>query len=134
MVSLFGAAGLAPHPLSVVPFVVLLLAVALLPLLITHWWHTNRNKALVSAALACGEEAEPVRRELARVRQGTVTALRGRFEWAAAEGDLPTGADCETLALYATAVLDGLAVLAASGATAADLRRVADLTMRMWPS
>src|SRR5690242_16048398 len=43
---------LAPHPASVIPFVALLLAVALLPLLAGHWWHANRNKAMVSAALA----------------------------------------------------------------------------------
>ncbi len=89
---------------------------------------------VVSAALACGDEAEPVRRELARVRLGTVTALQGRFERAVTEGDLAADSDCGALALYATAVLDGLAVLASSGAAAADLRRVADLTMRIWPS
>src|SRR5262245_8388707 len=29
------------------PFVLLLLAIALLPLVASHWWHPNRNKALV---------------------------------------------------------------------------------------
>jgi Na+/H+ antiporter NhaD/arsenite permease-like protein len=29
------------------PFIVLLLAIALLPLVASHWWHPNRNKALV---------------------------------------------------------------------------------------
>jgi hypothetical protein len=44
----------------------------------------GRDKArgclIVCGALACGEEAEPVRRELARLRQAVVTALRERFE------------------------------------------------------
>ena len=43
---------LSPHAASVIPFVALLLAVAVLPLLAYDWWHVNRNKALVSAALA----------------------------------------------------------------------------------
>jgi len=40
------------HPWSVAPFVLLLGAIALLPLAAHHWWESNRNKALVSAALA----------------------------------------------------------------------------------
>ncbi|MBI2923779.1 MAG: sodium:proton antiporter [Planctomycetes bacterium] len=36
-------------PWTVAPFVGLLLAIALLPLVAEHWWHRNRNKALVGA-------------------------------------------------------------------------------------
>ncbi len=36
---------------SAVPFVALLLAIAVLPLLKKRWWHRNRNKALVSIGL-----------------------------------------------------------------------------------
>ncbi|HEX5009978.1 MAG TPA: sodium:proton antiporter [Planctomycetota bacterium] len=45
---------LAPQvPLAAcVPFVVLLVAIAALPLVVPHWWHSNRNKAIV--ALLCG--------------------------------------------------------------------------------
>jgi Na+/H+ antiporter NhaD/arsenite permease-like protein len=49
------AAGNAPPELpvwSVVPFVLLLLAIAVLPLAAAHWWHRNRNRALVAAACA----------------------------------------------------------------------------------
>src|SRR2546425_2861077 len=38
--------------LAALPFVALLLAIALLPLAAPHWWHQNRNKALVAAAAA----------------------------------------------------------------------------------
>src|SRR5437764_11063990 len=48
------------------------------------WMQHDRDKArgclVVSGALACGEEAETVRRELAQVRRAIVTALRERFE------------------------------------------------------
>jgi Na+/H+ antiporter NhaD/arsenite permease-like protein len=35
----------------VLPFVAMLLAIALLPLALPHWWESNRNKLLVSAGL-----------------------------------------------------------------------------------
>src|SRR5262245_36370488 len=37
---------------SVVPFVALLLCIAVLPLAAEDWWHQNRNKGIVGAALA----------------------------------------------------------------------------------
>ncbi|MBM4072195.1 MAG: sodium:proton antiporter [Planctomycetes bacterium] len=37
---------------SVTPFVVLLLAIAFMPLVAGHWWHHNRSKAIVATALA----------------------------------------------------------------------------------
>jgi Na+/H+ antiporter NhaD/arsenite permease-like protein len=41
----------APPTYTVLPFVALLLGVAVLPLWTPHWWEQNRNKLLVSAAL-----------------------------------------------------------------------------------
>lgn len=38
--------------LAVVPFILTLLAIAVLPLAFGHWWEHNRNKAIVSAVLA----------------------------------------------------------------------------------
>jgi Na+/H+ antiporter NhaD/arsenite permease-like protein len=49
------AAGGAPlnlPPWTVAPFVLLLLAIAFLPLAAPRWWHHNRNRALVSAVFA----------------------------------------------------------------------------------
>lgn len=37
---------------SAIPFVLLLGCIALLPLIREHWWHANRNKAIVSFGLA----------------------------------------------------------------------------------
>ena len=39
-------------PAAAAPFVLLLLAIAVLPLVAGHWWHSNRNKAIVAAVLA----------------------------------------------------------------------------------
>src|SRR5271163_5132579 len=53
----------------------------------------HRDKArgclVVSGALACSNEAETVRRELAQLRQAVVAVLRERFKRAMQEGDLP---------------------------------------------
>jgi AcrR family transcriptional regulator len=94
----------------------------------------SRGCMIVSGALACGEGAEPVRRELAQSRQAAVTALRERFERAVQEGDLTDGTDCATLARYIATVLNGLAVQAASGVTEKELRLVSAMAMRAWPS
>ena len=93
----------------------------------------SRGCMIVSGALACGEAAEPVRRELARLRQATVAALRERFDRAVRASDLPEGTDCASLARYIATVLNGLAVQAASGATEKELRQVAAMAMRAWP-
>ena len=93
-----------------------------------------RGCFIVCGALACGEEAEKVRRELAQLRQAAVSALRKRLEGAVQDGDLPEGMDCATLARYIATVLNGLAVQAASGATEKELRLVAAMAMRAWPS
>src|SRR6185503_14477901 len=37
---------------SVVPFVLLLASIALFPLFRPHWWDSNKNRAIVSGALA----------------------------------------------------------------------------------
>ena len=41
----------APALYTVLPFVALLVAIAVCPLAIPHWWESNRNKLLVAAAL-----------------------------------------------------------------------------------
>ncbi|MDB5311089.1 MAG: comR [Gemmataceae bacterium] len=92
-----------------------------------------RGCLLVHGALACGEQAEPVRRELAVRREAGVSAIRERFERAVRENDLPAGTDCAGLARYVATVIYGLAVQAASGATGDELRRAAELAMRVWP-
>ena len=94
----------------------------------------TRGCLVVSGALACGEEAEMLRRELAQMRQAIVKMLRGRFKQAVHDGDLSAGTDCATLARYIATVLNGLAVQSASGTTEKELRQVAALAMQAWPS
>ena len=93
-----------------------------------------RGCLTVSGALAAGEAAETVRRELALLRQAVVKMLRERFNRAVRDGDLPPATDCATLARYTATVLNGLAVQSASGATEKELRLVSALAMKAWPA
>jgi len=87
---------------------------------------TPRGCLMVQGALACGAAADPVRKKLALRREAGQAALRDRFERAKAEGDLPQDADPAGLARYLTAVVNGMAVLAAGGESRAALEAVAD--------
>ena len=88
---------------------------------------------LVQGALACGEEAGGIRKELAARRMASEVALRQRFERARAEGDLPPRVDPADLARYLATLIQGLSVQAAGGAAREELRRVAELVLRSWP-
>jgi AcrR family transcriptional regulator len=87
----------------------------------------------VQGALACGEEAKSVRKELVRRRGAIQDEIRQRFERAIKEGDLPDNADPAALAGYVVTVANGMAVQAASGAKPTELRRIAEMAMRAWP-
>jgi AcrR family transcriptional regulator len=93
-----------------------------------------RGCLMVQGALACGEAAESVRRELVARRVAGEVAVRQRFERAIADGDLPAEADPADLARYVVTVMRGMAVQAAGGASREDLRRVAELALRAWPT
>jgi len=92
-----------------------------------------RGCFMVQGALACGDEAASVRREMAKRRTALQTALRDRFQRAISEGDLPRDRDASDLARYLAALTHGMAVQAAGGATCEELKRVAKLALRTWP-
>jgi AcrR family transcriptional regulator len=93
-----------------------------------------RGCLMVQGALACGEAAESVRKELAARRAATEAAVRQRFERAVAEGDLPADSDPADLARLLLAIIQGMAVQAAGGAKCEELRRVVALALRAWPT
>jgi AcrR family transcriptional regulator len=81
----------------------------------------------------CAEDSSPIGKILIASRLAGHAAIRERFERAQAAGDLPTTADPQALTQYIGAVVCGMAVLAASGATREELERVIELTMQAWP-
>ena len=92
-----------------------------------------RGCLIVQGALVCGKAAESVRRELAARRAAGELAVRRRFERALSDGDLPDDSHPADLARYIVAVMQGIAVQAAGGASRAELRRVAAMALRAWP-
>jgi AcrR family transcriptional regulator len=92
-----------------------------------------RGCLIVQGALACGDTADAIRREMVKRRDAGETALCGRFERAIAEGDLPPETEAAELAKYLAVVAHGMAVQAAGGASREELTKVADRVMRKWP-
>jgi AcrR family transcriptional regulator len=88
----------------------------------------------VISATACGAEAESIKADVIQRRASSQAALVERFEQAKREGDLPAHVDVAGLTSYLYAILQGMAVQAGSGATRADLERVVDTSLAMWPS
>jgi AcrR family transcriptional regulator len=96
--------------------------------------HNPAGCLLVHGALVCGDSADSVRQEVSKRRAAGIEQLRRRLQRAVSEGDLPTDANPADLSRYVATVTHGLAVQAASGATRAQLRRVAALALRAWPT
>lgn len=88
---------------------------------------------VVQGALAAGEASEAARAHLAACRADREEEIRLRLERAAAEGDLPAGADPAALARFLAVVMFGLAVQAAGGAGRAELSAAAAVALRAWP-
>jgi AcrR family transcriptional regulator len=86
----------------------------------------------VQSALVCGEEAEPIRRELIANRRAGERALRQRLRRAQAEDDLPADSDPASLTRFLSAVVYGMAVLSAGGASQKELLQVTELALRIW--
>jgi AcrR family transcriptional regulator len=87
----------------------------------------------VQGALSCGEAAESIKQELMTRRANGEQDLRQRFERAITESDLPRESDAADLARYISAILQGMAVQAAGGASREQLRKIAQMTLRTWP-
>lgn len=92
---------------------------------------SNQPACLITlGAVLCSDEHLAIRQLLADARQKALEALQRRFELAAAEGDLPADVDPESLARYLMAVVHGMAVMAASGASRNSLRDVAAFALQ----
>ena len=74
-----------------------------------------------------------MRKELATRRIAGELALRKRLKKAKDDGELPAGADPVDLARFYMAVMHGMSVQAAGGATRAALEGVAETALRAWP-
>lgn len=87
----------------------------------------------VISSVACGAEAEAIREEVIARRASSHKALVDRLERGKDDGDLPRETDITGLTSYLFAIMQGMAVQAGAGASRADLERVVETSLAMWP-
>jgi AcrR family transcriptional regulator len=88
----------------------------------------------VISTVACSEYAPSIKNEVLARRTSSEAALIGRFERARADGDLPSTVDPAGLARYVQAIMQGMSVQAAGGASREDLERLIETSLAVWPS
>ncbi|WP_408612177.1 TetR/AcrR family transcriptional regulator [Glycomyces terrestris] len=88
---------------------------------------------IISGAVNHGPDAADVEDELREIRNQSRAAVAERLRDAVANRELPEDADADALAEFLAAVTRGMSRSAQDGATADELRAVADLAMRAWP-
>ncbi|SEN25330.1 transcriptional regulator, TetR family [Duganella sp. CF517] len=88
---------------------------------------------VINGALACSDDALPIRNSLIERRAASEEKLRERFERAKVDGDLPADSCSGQMARYVMTVSNGMAVQAAAGATREQLQGVVDQVLRGWP-
>jgi hypothetical protein len=86
----------------------------------------------VQGALATGPDSDPVRRALTSWRRSGEAAICARLARARDDGELPPDTDPAVLARYVCALIYGMSVQAAGGATRTQLHRVVELSMAGW--
>ncbi len=83
----------------------------------------------LNAALAVGDEAEPIKRWMLQGRKHGELLAKKRFEQAKRAGELGANVDAAALARYVGTLLQGLCIQGASGATRAEMTKVVDTAL-----
>jgi hypothetical protein len=89
---------------------------------------------LVRSAVSCSETEEAMKRELTARRTIGEVRLRERLEQAKINQELPPELDPADYARYIMAILEGMCVRGAGGATRPELHSIADMALRTWPA
>ena len=84
-------------------------------------------------SVACGAEAESIKAEVLLRRASSEAAMLERFKRAKAEGDFPEHIEPAGLVSYLTALCQGLALQGGGGASPADLERLVETSLGLWP-
>jgi AcrR family transcriptional regulator len=88
---------------------------------------------IAQGTLFCGEQTDPIRREVIARRQRGEAGLRARLERAVAAGELPPDTDVAALARYYATVTRGVGITALTGASREELIGVARMALNNWP-
>jgi AcrR family transcriptional regulator len=92
-----------------------------------------RGCIVSTAVLQHAEENESVARAVAARREGSIQAIKARFDRAVSEGELPTDIDTDSLARFYAAVVQGMSAQACDGAGTATLKKLVDIALSAWP-
>lgn len=88
----------------------------------------------VSGALAASPQAQAIADELKAYRKASEAAIAERLAKGSAMGDLPEGPSVEGLAKYIAGVMNGMSIQARDGASAEELRIMAQTALAALPA
>ena len=88
---------------------------------------------VISAATNCAPQSAAVQERLRSFRASTVSALEAKIGAARSGGLLPRDVDARALALFYSAVLQGMSAQARDGATRPELDAIVDSALQAWP-
>lgn len=88
---------------------------------------------VIQSALTGSDSAESVKLALINRRLDSQKQLTERFAQAMQDGDLGGQYSAESIACYITTIIQGMAIQATNGATAEQLKQVADITLNNFP-
>jgi hypothetical protein len=94
---------------------------------------TPQGCLMVQGALATSPDSEAVRETMAQLRRKAEAELAQCFARFHSTNALPVGWTPKTLAAYVMTVAAGIAVQAKGGMSRAQLTRVAQMAMMIWP-
>ncbi|MFD4573911.1 TetR/AcrR family transcriptional regulator [Streptomyces sp. NPDC058417] len=95
--------------------------------------HHPAGCLVISAATNYSTQTADVTEDLRKRRVSNVDSFEERLTAARAAGALPEGTEPRALAVYFAAVVQGMSQQARDGAATADLLRVAEYAMAVWP-
>ena len=88
----------------------------------------------VITSVSCGNKDSPIQQDV-RARADTARrAMVERMQQAIDDGDFTIPVQADVMTQYLTAMLQGLSVQAAAGATREQLEQVAEATLAVWPA
>ncbi|WP_433322968.1 TetR/AcrR family transcriptional regulator [Spirillospora sp. CA-294931] len=88
---------------------------------------------IISAGANVTAQDSAVAAFLREIRESNLATMRERLSQAQRDGELPPDADTDALAGYYGTVIQGMSQRSRDGATAAELARVAELALTVWP-
>jgi AcrR family transcriptional regulator len=87
----------------------------------------------IQGGVTSGTEGASIQQYLAQHRNDGTKLVIQRFTRAKAEGDLPADVNPAELARYLVAIIRGMGILAADGASRTQLRGIIQTTLHAWP-